>query len=419
MTALMPHPMPARAGKLALLCTLAGLAAWLPAGPARAQGFQESITAAQRFDPTFQVALTNVANRRLQSREARAAFFPSASVNYTRADIATSGASYGVSITQPLLSYDRYLTLQQVDPIAALAVAEERQARNDLALRLFRVMADIVRNREAIRANGVQIESLETQLRRAQRMRELGQGTVTEISDYEVRVAVAQANRVSLQSALDSGLRNFALLTGLQGSPERITVDDAVRGGRPPEEAGFVARVRETTTAVVSARQSLRLQEIAGKRVNSEYLPQVVAVAGTGRSAGAAGSYTDTRVSIVLSAPLGAGQLYNRQRAANDLLRAQENLRSAQETSAIEAQRLLRSAQALESEVLIRERAVEVARQALDGNIRSFQGGVKSNIDVLTSIQNLSDTQVALANSRVARVEALLSIELLDPEAAR
>jgi outer membrane protein TolC len=388
-------------------------------GTAHAQNFTEALTAAERVDPSFRIALTNVANRRVQVQEAKAAFYPSASVNYSRADLSTGGASYGLTITQPLLSYDRYLALQQVDPIAALAVAEERQARSELALRLFRVMAEIIRNREAIRSIGVQIDGLETQLKRAQRMRELGQGTITEVSDYEVRLAVAQANRVSQQSAMDSAMRNFNLITGLQVQPGSVSVDDAARGGRPRDESGFVARVRETTISVVSARQSLRLQEIAGKRTRAEFLPQVVAVAGAGKTAGALNSYTDTRIGIVLSAPLGVGQWYNQQRVANDLLRAQEALRAAQETAAIEAQRLLRTAQSLDTEVEIRVRAVAAARLALEGNIKSYQGGVKSNIDVLTSIQNLSDTEVALANSQISRMETLLNIQLLDPVEVR
>lgn len=395
------------------------LAAALTLATAHAQNFTEALTAAERADPTFRIALTNVANRRVQVQEAKAAFYPSASVSYSRADVSTGAVSYGLTITQPLLSYDRYLTLQQVDPIAALAVAEERQARSELALRLFRVMAEIIRNREAIRSIGVQIDGLETQLRRAQRMRELGQGTITEVSDYEVRLAVAQANRVSQQSAMDSAMRNFNLITGLQAQADKVVVDDAARSPRPQDELGFVSRVRETTIAVVSARQSLRLQEIAVKRTRAEFLPQVVAVAGAGKSAGALNSYTDTRIGLVLSAPLGVGQWYNQQRVANDLLRAQEALRSAQEAAAIEAQRLLQTAQSLDTEVEIRVRAVAAARLALEGNIKSYQGGVKSNIDVLTSIQYLSDTEVALVNSQISRQETLLNIQLLDPAEVR
>jgi outer membrane protein TolC len=52
---------------------------------------------------------------------------------------------------------------------------------------------------------------------------------------------------------------------------------------------------------------------------------------------------------------------------------------------------------------------------ALEGNIKSYQGGVKSNIDVVTSYQNLADAETALVNSEVARTETLLTIRLLDP----
>ncbi len=377
--------------------------------------------AAERADAQFNVALAGVANRRVQVQEAKAAFYPSATVSYSRADLTagSNGASYAATITQPLLSYDRYLTLQQVDPIAALEVAEERQARNDLALRLFRVMADIIRNREAIRSISIQIDGLETQLKRAQRMRELGQGTITEVSDYEVRLAVAQANRVSQRSNLDAALRNFTLITGLQGQPERISVADAAPQARPSDEGSFVTRVRETATPVVSARQNLRLQEISGKRLRAEFLPSVVAVASRGRTAGSTSSYTDTRVGIVFNAPLGAGQWFNAQRAATDLLRAQESLRLAQDNAANEAQRVWKSSESLDTELQIRRRAVEAAKLALEGNIKSYQGGVKSNIDVVTSYQNLADAETALVNSEVARTETLLTIRLLDPETAR
>jgi protease secretion system outer membrane protein len=113
--------------------------------------------------------------------------------------------------------------------------------------------------------------------------------------------------------------------------------------------------------------------------------------------------------------PKGSGK--ENAKASSD--KAAEALRAAQETAAIEAQRLLRTAQSLDTEVEIRVRAVAAARLALEGNIKSYQGGVKSNIDVLTSIQNLSDTEVALANSQISRLETLLNIQLLDPAEVR
>jgi protease secretion system outer membrane protein len=387
--------------------------------PVQAQSFRESMRAAERADAQFAAALAAVSNRKVQGQEAKAAFYPSASVSYGRSDLSagSAGAGYGLTVTQPLLNYDRYLTLQQADPTAVLALVEERQARAELSLRVFKAMAEIIRSREGIRALEVQIEGLDTQVKRARRMRELGQGTITEVSDFEVRLAVAEANMINQRSALEAAQRTFSLLTGLRSDPQQISVVDAAEAPAVGE-AEFVARVRDGANSVVSSRQSIRLQEIAVKRVRADFVPQLTAVASTGRAAGSANNSSDTRVGITFNAPLGASQWYGNQKAATELLRAQESFRFAQESATSDALRLLRSAAALTSEVAIRKRAVDSARLALEGNIKSYQGGVKSNIDVVTSYQNLTDTEVALANSEILRVEALLNLKLLDPASA-
>jgi outer membrane protein TolC len=404
-----------RAG-LSAMGVAAGL---LFAASAQAQSFREALRAAERTDAQFSAALAAVSNRKVQVQEAKAAFYPSAAVTYSRPDLTGGSGSggYGLTVTQPLLNYDRYLTLQQAAPTAVLALVDERQARSELSLRVFKVMAEIIRSRESLRSLAVQIEGLDTQLKRARRMRELGQGTITEVSDFEVRLAVAQANQVNQQSALEAAQRSFLLLTGLRADPQRVSVADAAQAPSSPE-GEFLARVRDGANSVVSARQAVRLQDIAVKRVKAEFLPQLTATASTGRAAGAIGNTSDSRIGITFSAPLGASQWYSGQKAATDLTRAQENLRFAQETASSDALRLLRSAAALSAEVQIRNRAVESARMALEGNIKSYQGGVKSNIDVVTSYQNLADTEVALVNSELLRVEALLNLRLLDPAEA-
>lgn len=399
---------------------IAGLMAvgCLWAAAVQAQTFREALGAAEKADAQFTAALAGVANRKVQVLEARSAFYPSASVSYSRADLTGGGgAGYGLTVTQPILSYDRYLTLQQADPTSVLALVEEREARAALGLRVFKVMAEMIRAREGIRSLDVQIEGLDTQLKRARRMRELGQGTVTEVSDFEVRMAVAEANRINQRSTLEAAQRSFTLLTGLQADPQRVSVADAA-GTQAREEAAYVARVRDGANAVVSARQAVRLQEIAVKRVRAEFLPQLLGTASTGRVAGATGTTTDTRVGLTLSAPIGVSQWYGNQKAGIELQRTQENLRFAQQNAASDGLRLLRSAAALEIEVEIRRRAVEAARFALEGNIKSYQGGVKSNIDVVTSYQNLADTEVALVNSELLRTEANLNLRLLDPAEA-
>lgn len=382
------------------------------ASVAQAQTFAESVQAARRADAQFSAAQAAAQSRRATSRQSAGAFYPVASVNYNSADPNYGGRnSRTIALQQPILSYDRYLTLQQSDPLAALADAEEAQAENEMTLRVFAAMADIVRNREQIRALGVQIEGLEEQLRRATRMRELGQGTVTEVSDFQVRVAAAQANRVNLRNALQAAERSYTLLTGLRANVAALQVD--VPAWQDPREAdAVVAQVRDDSPQSQVARLNVRLAEIAAKRVPAQYMPQVAAQLASTQVPG----YTQTntsRVAVTLTAPLGSSPYYDYQRAAADLAKAQDSLRFAQDTQANEATRLLSAIRSYRDEVQIRREAVAIARQSVEANIKSYQGGVKTNIDVISSYQAQADAEVGLVNSQVSLSEVQLRLSLL------
>jgi protease secretion system outer membrane protein len=389
-----------------MVCAMAALALATPC--AQAQTFAEALVAARSTDAAYSAKAADVRTRRLQSRQAGSAFFPSANVSYTH----SGTSSNAVTLSQPLLNYDRYLQYQQSDPLALQAEAEARTAENDLATRVYKAMAEIVRNREAIRATGVQIDGLETQYKRAQRMKELGQGTVTEVSDFEVRLAVAQANRLSLRNALQAAQRNFTLITGLVPQAATLSVDRAAPSpdNRPLEE--LVAQVRRSEPSVVAAVQNLEIARLSSKRSWAQYLPTVTATAQRSQVTGA-NAVTSSRVGIALNAPLGADSYYEQQTASVTLDRARENLRAAEEAAVTELTNLVASARSLDGEVRIRQRAVEAAQQAVEGNVKSYQGGVKSNIDVMTSYQNLAEAESALVNARLSLGETALRLQLL------
>lgn len=387
------------------------LMAWA-ACAAQAQTFTQALEAAFKYDAAYTVAMVGVRNSEIAAKEAASSFYPSAGLRYALPEVGQGSGVATLSLVQPIASYDRFLNRQQVDPLLAQAQVQARQARDDLNLRLYKAMADVVRARETIRALDVQLRGLNEQLQRARRMRELGQGTITEISDFEVRLAVAQANRFSQETTQQSALRTVSRITGL--TPEALAVDvsDAVGAGGLPvaDEAGFVDAVLGSSTAVQSARLRVKLEEIAAKRVRAKYLPTLNASVSKGSDGSSSGG---VRFGLSLDAPLSAGSLYEDQRAANTLIQARDNLRLAEQTAASDALTLWRAGLNQVQEVEIRRRAVVAARMALEANIKSYQGGVKSNIDVVTSYQNLADSETALANSELALTETRLQQRLL------
>lgn len=387
------------------------LIAWA-ACSAQAQTFTQALEAAFKYDTAYSVAIVGVRNSEIAAREAASSFYPSAGLRYAQPDLGQGSGVATLSLVQPIASYDRLLNRRQVDPLLAQAQVQARQARDDLNLRLYRAMADVVRTRETMRALDVQLRGLGEQLQRARRMRELGQGTITEISDFEVRLAVAQANRFSQETTQQSALRTVGRITGLTPDAPTVDVSDASGTGGLPvaDEAGFVNAVLASSTAVQSARLRVTLEEIAAKRVRAKYLPTLSASISKGSDGSGSGG---VRFGLSLDAPLSAGSLYEDQRAANALIQARDNLRLAEQTAASDALTLWRAALNQVQEVEIRRRAVAAARMALEANIKSYQGGVKSNIDVVTSYQNLADSETALANSELALTETRLQQRLL------
>jgi len=400
----MPNPLSA----MVFLCVAA--CAW---NHAKAQSYEQAVEAARSADAQFAAQRAGVESRRSQSRQAATAYYPSGAVYYNQADVTANGRSTrSVSITQPLISYDRYLTLQQADPIAALAEAELAQANTDLALRVFTAMAEVVRNREQIRALTLQIGGLEEQLRRAVRTRELGQGTVTDVSDFRVRVAAAQANCVSLRNALTAADRNFTLLTGLHGDIPAMQADVPAWNDPRPLDM-LIDDVRASAPQNRTARMNVALAELALKRVKAQYLPQVSAQFARVSTSGVTSSSDTNRIAITLTAPLGFSPWYDNQRAAHELQRTQDTQRFTEDSLASEVARLDAAIRSSRDEIDIRQQAVEAARLSVDANVKSYQGGVKTNIDVVTSYQLLADAEVALVNTRLLSSEAQLRLALL------
>lgn len=398
---------------LAKAAALWAAMAVMGAAPVRAQSFEEAMQAARRTDAQYAAALAAADARRALSRQAATAYYPSATVNYNSVDLSYSGrVTRSLTVQQPLLSYDRFLLLKQADPLAALSQVDAIQAENDLALRVFTAMADIVRARESIRALDTTINGLQEQLQRARRMRELGQGTVTEVSDFETRVAVAQANRLNQLNNLGTAQRSFSLVTGLRPEVPTLRVEPAQPWPQPPSLEQLTASVRDNAAMPLAARLNVELARIAAKRVTAQYLPQINAQATRLKVAGV-DTVDTSRVALTLTAPLGTAPYYDYQRASAELVRAEDNLRYAQDSTVAEATRLHAALSALGEEVKVREQAVASARLAVEANVRSYQGGVKSNIDVITSYQGLSDAEVALATTQLSLAEAALRLNLL------
>jgi len=377
-----------------------------------AQTFPEALAAARRNDAIYSQRQGEVQLERLQARQAKLAYLPSVGIGYRESDVGNTAWTSEATLTQPILDYDRWQQLRQSRPLSQRADATAREVEQDLARRVFQAMANVILARETLRALGVQVQNLEGQTARAKRMREMGQGTVTEISDFEVRLAAARANQLKTSSDLHSAERAFILLTGIEPQVDRINVDAVFPKGPLQQREWYREQVLRGNLAVELSRRNVELAEINLKRARAEYLPKVTGFVSYGKTEGFPAA-DDARIGVNLAVPLNTGYLLSSSRAGVELRRARDAARYAEEFVANETERLHAQVAAVQREVTIREQVIDNAKLAVEGNLKGYQGGIRSNIDVVTAIQNLTDAEVALVSSRLNLASSFLNLEIL------
>src|SRR5690606_18075516 len=105
------------------------------------------------------------------------------------------------------------------EPRANFATATFDTREQELAQRVLKAVTDLIRAREAAVLNEAKISNFERQSARAKRMFELGQGTVTDLRDIQVKYDQARANQINLQVAVHAAERVYRSLTGV--TPEQ------------------------------------------------------------------------------------------------------------------------------------------------------------------------------------------------------
>ena len=163
---------------------------------------------ARDFDPTFAAARIENQAGKLDAKIASMAYYPEARTRISQLDNENSDRTT-ISLTQPIFSYEKWLTLKEVDPKLALAGAKLEQSQYDLAQRLFKAVSALVDAKEKLSLNLKSLNALEAQAASARRSYELGMGTITDLRDTEVRLAQVKSQSFVLKASNDAAERQY------------------------------------------------------------------------------------------------------------------------------------------------------------------------------------------------------------------
>lgn len=377
------------------------LTALMFSGIAAAAGpLTDALVQARRFDAQYQAALSERDANQISAQTAAAALYPQIQLGLAQADT-YSAPRQTFSITQPLFNLDRYATYKEAGPREILTTAILQQREQELGQRLLKAVADLLRNNEALRLNTAKLDALTGQALAAKKGFEAGQGTVTDMRDAQVRLDQTRAETLALVAQIGSAQRLISTITGAQASALMLPVPRIKRAVVLKPIDQYMRDGVNANPALIQIQQNKALADLAVTRAKGALWPTVSAV--YTYSKGDDGGNNSAGVS--LSLPLQPGNFFQARGAVASATRLQEQLRDTETRTRLEVQRLWSLVDSGRSEIAIRLEAIKSAELSVEANEKSFVGGVRSQIDVLNSIQTKYQVEQEYVNAVLIMAE--------------
>ena len=396
-----------------MLCALVAVA-W--AAPAKALDLLDDYQKALAFDPTYRTAEAQYQSNLAGASEARVAYLPTASVSNQRLDTDTNPRQT-YKITQPIIDLARIAAWRQAEPRQAYAEATLLLGQQDLAIRLLKAGNAIILANENLKLNQSKIEALNTQALAAKRKLELGQGTVTDMRDIDVKAAQARAQQLNYKSALDTAVKQYAAIVGETPSVAKFELPVKSRKYTLLTAQQYVDDAMAKSPTLQVVRYNERLAELEIQKNTGSLLPVVSATYSSTTSNSTTNSYTG----VVVSMPLQVSSYYARKSVEANFIKAQEAKRDVEQKVRLDVERLTEQVSTGLEALDIQKDAIGAAELSLEANQKSYEGGVRSTVDVLNATQTLFQVKSDYVTTASTQAENLLGLALqtvVDPQQA-
>lgn len=378
--------------------------------PTLARDLVLDFESALQFDPAYQGAKAEFTVGSRGILQAKSVFFPEANFSTTRL-ANDSGARTTFSVTQPIVDMERLMTYNQAAPRQLLADVSLQGKRQDLATRLVKSANVITQAMENIALNRAKMAALDQQAERASRLLSGGLGTITDLRDIEVKASQAKAQQVALDTQLLNALKQYQAISGVMPGAKDFVLP-AMLGNYPVQslkEYGNTA-LRFGPT-VLAARYNVEIAEYEVKKIKASFLPTISGVYSTSKAGG--NTSTNQYVGMSFSVPLKAGTVYGLDAAQAGVVRAQESLRETEAKISLEVDRLQALVSAGMEGLRIQKDAIAAAELSVEANSKSYQGGVRTAVDVLNAIQTVFQVKSEYVQLATTQAENILSLMLL------
>ncbi len=375
---------------------------------------QDVLRAAYNDNPTLKAARAELRAVHERLPQAEAGYKPTASANgrvesgETEDDFGSSsstGKSIGASVNQPLYRGGRTVAaMSSARDFIAAQTAILNGAEQDILLQAATAYMDVVRDRALLDLSRNNQNVIGEQLKAARERFEVGDLTLTDVSQSEARFARAEADITASQATLKRSEAVFEEIIGF--APPAAFDVTTVNLPKPTGAEESASLAEQNNPDVIAATLLQRSSESDVDNVFGELLPSVGLFAEWNKAydplPGLVDEQENKTIGISASIPLyEGGAVRSRVRAAKET--ANQRYMQILEARRNAHQRAITSWEALEAaraEIKSREAQVKASEVAKEGVVLETELGARTILDSLDADQELLDARASLVTAR-------------------
>jgi protease secretion system outer membrane protein len=236
---------------------------------------------------------------------------------------------------------------------------------------------------------------------------------VTDLRDIEVKAAQAKSQQLTYKTALSVATKQYAAITGVQPNPKDFVLEQKDRTLTLESAQAYVDKALQSSPALLAARLSERVAELELQKTTGALMPTVSATYNTSK----AGDKTNTYSGVLVNMPLQVGSFYARKSVEANYLKAKEATRDSEEKTRVEVERLREQVETGLDALKIQKDAIAAAELSLEANQKSYEGGVRSAVDILNATQTVFQVKSDYVLQLTTIFESIVQINFLTGEA--
>ena len=312
--------------------------------------------------------------------------------------------SLNVTATQPLFRLQNWITYEQAKNQISQTEAAFLQVAQDLIVRVAQAYFDVLLAGNNVALAGAQKTAFAEQLAQAKRNFEVGTATITDANDAQARHDLAASQEIAAGNDLEIKKQTLRQITGrLPPELARLSSRFTPALPNPNNMDGWVEQstVSSLQVRVAQATADIASQEVAKTR--SGHLPTLDAVAsytdsaqGVGTLSGPPGFENTVKyIGLQLALPIYQGGLVNsrtREALANEE-KARQDLENTRRTVALNTRTAFLGVTNGVAQIKALEAALFSSQSSLDSTRLGQEVGVRTQVDVLNSTQQLISTR--------------------------